>query len=297
MKAIDARTRVSLKNILFATDYSPAANAALPYMIGIAHRFGSKVFAVHVRTPEVYGTALPESWPILAEAAEKLGQEEAASLKKRLGDIPHEVVIGEGDVWGVVSRVIKEKDIDLIVLGTRGRTGIGKVLLGSVAEAIFRQSPCPVLTVGPRAPEDAERLLEMKEILHATDFSPACQAAAPYAISLAQENQARLTLLHVIEKPVVGDLVKPADYMESTLRALRELVPPEAELWCEPHVQVEQGAPAEKILEVAEKRHADLIVLGMRRTEGPVGVATHLGRATAHKIVSHAACPVLTVRG
>jgi nucleotide-binding universal stress UspA family protein len=297
VKVIDARTRVSLKNILFATDYSPAANAALPYVIGIARRYGSMVYAVHVRTSEVYGTAPPESWPALAEAAEKLGQEEAADLKKRLGDIPHEVVVGEGDVWGVISRVIKEKDIDLVVLGTRGRTGLGKVLLGSVAEAIFRQSPCPVLTVGPRTAEDAERLLEMKEILYATDFTSACQSAAPYTISLAQEHQAHLTLLHVIEKPAVGDLVHPENYVESTLRRLRELVPSEAELWCEPHVQVEQGAPAEKILEVSERRHADLIVLGLHRTEAPIGVATRLGRATAHKIVSHAACPVLTVRG
>jgi nucleotide-binding universal stress UspA family protein len=297
MKAIDARMRVSLKNILFATDYSPAANAALPYVTGIARRYGSKVYAVHVRAPEVYGTALPESWPVLAEAAEKLGQEEAEGLKKRLGDVPHEVLIGEGDVWGVISRIIRERDIDLVVVGTRGRTGIGKVLLGSVAEAIFRQSPCPVLTVGPRTTEDADRLLEMKEILHATDFSRACHAATPYAISLAQENQARLTLLHVIEKPAAGDLVQPADYVEATLRRLREMVPPEAELWCEPEVHVEQGAPAEKILEVAERRNADLIVLGMRRTEAPIGVATHLARATAHKIVSHAACPVLTVRG
>jgi len=290
MRALDAKTHVSLKNVLFATDYSPAANAALPYVLGIAQLYGSKIFAVHVRTPEVYGAALPESWPILAEAAEKIGQEEAAALKKQLGPIPHEVVIGEGNVWGVISRMIKEKDIDLLVLGTRGRTGIGKVLLGSVAEAIFRQAPCPVLTVGPRATAEADRALEMKHILFATDFSNSCAAAAPYAISLAQEHEANLTLLHVIEKPAEGGV-------DSTLRRLRGLVPPEAELWCEPHVQVEQGAPGDKILETAVRCHADLIVLGMRRTEGPVGVATHLGRATAHKVVSQAACPVLTVRG
>ena len=293
MRALDAKTHVSLKNVLFATDYSPAANAALPYVLGIAQRYGSKVFAVHVRTPEVYGAALPESWPILAEAAEKIGQEEAAALKKQLGAIPHDVVIGEGNVWGVVSRMIKEKDIDLVILGTRGRTGIGKVLLGSVAEAIFRQAPCPVLTVGPRATAEADRALEMKHILFATDFSDSCAAAALYAISLAQEHQANLTILHVIEKPSAH----AEQYADSTLRRLRGLVPPEAELWCEPHVQVEQGAPADRILGAAATCCADIIVLGMRRSEGPVGVATHLSRATAHKVVSQAACPVLTVRG
>ena len=78
---------------------------------------------------------------------------------------------------------------------------------------------------------------------------------------------------------------------------LRNLVPPDAELWCEPKCVVERGDSAEKILDVAGRTTADLIVLGVRKPGGVAGAATHLPIATAHKIVSHARCPVLTVRG
>ena len=85
----------------------------------------------------------------MAEAAEKETKEDAARLNEQLQGIEHEVVIGEGNIWEVVSKLINEKEIDLVVLGTRGRTGLGKAILGSVAEQILRQAPCPVLTVGP----------------------------------------------------------------------------------------------------------------------------------------------------
>src|SRR5712691_5930344 len=99
MKTLDGRTRVSLKNILFATDYSPAARAALPYALGIARRYDSTVYVVHVRTPEICAMAPREAWPALAEAAEKQEQEEIAVLQEQLGGVPHQVWIGEGDPW------------------------------------------------------------------------------------------------------------------------------------------------------------------------------------------------------
>ena len=77
---------------------------------------------------------------------------------------------------------------------------------------------------------------------------------------------------------------------------MHELVSPEVEIWCEPQYVIEQGDPAEKILEVAERSKADLIVLGVRHSAGVPGAATQLPIATAHKIVAHAKCPVLTVR-
>jgi nucleotide-binding universal stress UspA family protein len=122
-------------------------------------------------------------------------------------------------------------------------------------------------------------------------------AAAPFAISLAQEYQARLTLLHVIDDAKAGEFVAPTDLVPASERLLRNLVPPDAELWCEPKCVVERGDSAEKILDVAGRTTADLIVLGVRKPGGVAGAATHLPIATAHKIVSHARCPVLTVRG
>jgi len=294
MQAVQARTRITLKNILFTTDFSPAAEAAAPFAIQIASNYGAKVYGVHVNPFDNYTAAAPEAWAAMAEAADKETKEHAQRLNDQLKGIEHEVMIGEGNIWEVISNLIKEKEIDLIVLGTRGRTGLGKALLGSVAEEILRQAPCPVLTVGPHVTVQPEKATEMSEILYATDLMADFPAAAPYAISLAQENQAHLGLLYVIENTKTGELVRPAQVAEAKVRKLRQLVSEQAELWCEPKYFVEQGIPAEKILELAEMRHASLIVMGARPVKG---FATHLNAGTVHKVVSQAKCPVLTIRG
>lgn len=269
---------LTIRNILFATDLSYAAEAALPYAIEIARLYGSKVFVVHVRPN---GDEL--------DAAKEIEE-----LDERLHSVPHELVIEEGDVYSALDKQIAQKQIDLVVVGTHGRTGLGRVVVGSVAERIFREAPCPVLTVGPHLSVAPQWVLKIKEILYATDMTPESRAVAGYAISLAEGNQARLAILNVLPSPKTGELVHPEEYKESTLRRLRELVPPGAKLSCQPNCIVEQGDAAEKILDVAGRHHADLIVLGIRwhRT----GVVTHLSRPTAHRVIAGAACPVLTVR-
>jgi nucleotide-binding universal stress UspA family protein len=294
MQAVQARTRIAVKNILFATDFSPAANAAAPIAIGIARRYGAKVYGVHVNRFDDYTAAAPNAWAAMAEAAEKETKEDAGRLNEQLQGIEHEVVIGDGNIWEVMSNLIEQKEIDLIVLGTRGRTGLGKVILGSIAEQILRQSPCPVLTVGPHVNPWSDEYVKMREIVYATDLATNTPVAAPYAISLAQENQAHLVLLHVIEDPKPGDLVESPEGVNLKARKLQQLVTEQAGLWCEPTYVVEQGPAAEKILDVAKRRHTDLIVLGARPAKG---LATHLNTGTVHKVVSHATCPVLTVRG
>jgi nucleotide-binding universal stress UspA family protein len=297
MNATATRTRISLKHILYATDFSPAAEAALPYVKGLSNQYGAKVHAVHVRFPATYPIVGPEALPQVMEAAEEQAKFEAQQLHEMLHSVPHDVTVSEGDLWPTINDMVRQQNIDMIVIGTRGRTGVGSALLGSVAEEIFRRAPCPVLTVGPHISRDTERRLEMKEILYATDFSPESLRALPYAVSLAQEHQARLTVLHVIGEERVGELVHAGNYVESTQRRLRELVPPEAKSWCEPNFRVEKGPAAEKIMEVAIALGADLIVLGVRGAAGHMGATTHLLRPTAHRIVTQAECPVLTVRG
>ncbi len=294
MQAVQARTRITVKNILFATDFSQAADAAAPIAIQIARRYGAKVYGVHVNRFDDYTAAAPNAWAAMAEAAEKETKEDARRLNEQLQNVEHEVVIGEGNTWEVISNVIEQKEIDLIVLGTRGRTGLGKVILGSVAEQILRQSPRPVLTVGPHVNLWSDEYAKMREILYATDLAIDTLIAAPYAISLAQENQAHLVLLHVIEDPKAGDLLESPKAVDLKERKLQQLVTEQAGLWCEPTYIVEQGPAAEKILDVAKRRHTDLIVLGARPAKG---LATHLNMGTVHKVVSQATCPVLTVRG
>src|SRR5713101_4271552 len=128
MQAVQARTRITLKNILLATDFSAASDAAAPIAIQIAQRYGAKVYGVHVNRFDDYTAAAPDAWAAMAEAAERETRKHAERLNEQLKGVEHEVVIGEGNIWEVISNLIKEKEIDLIVLGTRGRTGLGKAI-------------------------------------------------------------------------------------------------------------------------------------------------------------------------
>ncbi len=296
MTTATARTGVRFRNILFATDFSAAAAQAIPYVKKIAKHYDADLVTLHVRPPIVNAMTEPGAWPTDMEAAKAQNHQHREELLRAFEGIRTLVVIEEGNIQSRLNDAIERNNTDLVVIGTRGRSGLGKLLLGSVAEEIFRTVSCPVLTVGPhsstsRAPGD-----QFREILYATDFSPECQGAAAHAVSLAQEFQSRLILLHVIPERKPGDLVSAADVTTSSEKLLRKLVPPEAEAWCKPEYFVERGDPADKILEIAKLRETDLIVLGVRPEKGVPGAATHLPIATAHKVVSHATCPVLTVR-
>jgi nucleotide-binding universal stress UspA family protein len=283
--------------LLYCTDLSDAASTALPYAAGLARHFGSSVFALHVRLivqPFVAQPFAEPMEPMIPGPTETEIREDFLKELSGLSDTPNEVVIADGDVWLSVQTAIDEKKIDLIVLGTRGRTGLSTLVLGSVAEEILRGAPCAVLTVGPHAPSAPARGGEFSDILYATDFSPEASAAAPYAISVAQEFQANLTPLHVIPDLKVSDLATRTEVESAYENRLRQIVPPGSELWCEPHFIVLQGTAQDDILSVANQRNADLIILGVRR---PGGFSTRLPIGTAHKVVSNATCPVLTVRG
>ena len=293
MKAATAKTRTRFENILFATDFSPAAARAIPFVKKIARHFQSNLVALHVRPPVVNPMTQPGSWPVDVEAAKVFDKDHREQLLDTFAGINTEVLIEEGDIQSRLDKAIKEHNTDLVIIGTRGRTGLAKMLLGSVAEEIFRTVPCPVLTVGQHS---EARKANIREILFATDFASEGPAAAAYAISLAQEFEARLTLLHVVPEPKPGELVSWSDVQESSKKLLRKLVPSEAEAWCKPEYFVEHGDPGERILDLANLREVDLIVIGVRPEKGVPGAATHLPIAIAHKVVAHANCPVLTVR-
>jgi nucleotide-binding universal stress UspA family protein len=295
VKALETVTRISLKNILYTTDFSPTAEEAAPYARELAKRYGAKVIGLHVRPPEVNGMVPPESWAAIHEAAVLQAKQQAGHLKELFREVENEVEVTEGGIWDVISRTIEEKKVDLVVTGTHGREGFGKMIMGSHAENILRHSPVPVLVVGPYVRTEPETTTEMKRILFATDFSEASLEALPYAISLAEENQAELDVLRVVPPQKSGELVHPSELMDATLRQMKQLVPLEAEAWCRPRYLAEIGEPAQKILQVAELNKADLIVLGVKRVHRALGV-THIPWTIAHKIIAEALCPVLTVR-
>ncbi|HEV2488467.1 MAG TPA: universal stress protein [Candidatus Acidoferrales bacterium] len=299
MATVETETRISLTNILFLTDFSEPSEAALPFAITLARAYGAKLHGFHVLLPTPSAYTTPELTVAAIEAEEESAQEGLKRLESQLAGIQHESTIERGiGVWPSLQRAIKEDQIDLIVLGTHGRTGARKLLLGSVAEEIFRRSSIPVLTIGPDVRTRAHNDARFHRVLFATDFSAHSLAAWPYAVSLAQENQARLVLLHVIpEDNISGEEMLGSIPTASPLSRLNALLPDEADVWCRPEAVVEYGDPAARILEASRDRGVDLIVLGVRDAAGHLGAATHLGRTTAHKVVAHAPCPVLTVRG
>jgi nucleotide-binding universal stress UspA family protein len=289
--------RVSVKNILFPTDFSPAAQWAVPFVRKIAQEYDAKVTTLHVAIPDAFTYMTPDSPKAAIGLQEEWSQEQMKRMEAELPGICNQVVVRSApDVWTVVNDIIQAEQIDLVILGTRGLMGLPKVLMGSTAEEIFRRSSVPVITIGPSARSDQESGAQWRRIVFASDFTAESGAAAPYAVSFAEENNAQLTLVHIIE--MRGSHKEQRSTRTSVAEAMHQLhqiVPPEAELWCRPETVVEHGEPATRILAVACEKDADLIVLGIRHTND-VTVASHIEKSIAHTIVAHASCPVLTVR-
>ncbi len=292
LKLVGARTRVSLRNILMAIDFSPASDAALNYAIAIARRYGSRIYMTHIIRPDVYQLVSPDAMESVLDQARRYAEQQMAKVlvSGRVRGIPHQVLLGQGEMWTILSQLIDEHEIDLIVVGTHGRTGLKKMLMGSVAERVFRLASCPVLTVGPKVSPEAAEEAEPRRILYATDFSPASTGAAGYALSLAQEQQSNLTLPHVLEPGRGSESVKSGEAVDR----LKSLVPPEALMGCTPEYRIAYGHPADQILKTAEELQSDLIVMGARHPDFSLN---QLPPATAYKVVCWAHCPVLTVRG
>ena len=284
-------SRIALKRILLATDFSLEALKALQSAVSLARRYDATLVLTHVLATE--GSMGADAWPALIDIMRKNAESEMAKLEGRdeLKSVSHEMVMHAGGTWEVISRVLSDKDIDLIVMGTQGRGGMKKLLLGSTAETVIRHATCPVLTVGPHVrviPKD-----RCAQVLYASDFSSGSRRALIYALALAEEDGAQLSLLHVIES-------KPASQSEllewkrQDSQQLLSMVPPDVNLNYEPALEVEIGIPEVEIVRLADERNADLIIMG---SHAGGTASTHLPWTTLHHVLQHAHCPVLTVRG
>ena len=300
----------ALKNILYATDFSPSSQAALPYLRAIAERSGSAVHVVHVLPPEARTSVPMDEIPELdteREIAESAMNTLLASLP--FGDIAHTETIERGPLWEVLADFVEKKNIDLIVLGTHGRRGLKKLVLGSAAEQVFRNATCPVLTVGPQTVSEGTAPASIATILFATDFSAGSHHALRYALSLARINNSHLILLHAVPPPmemvptsidavpvsieIAAEIT--ADALARARQQMAELISAATTKEFTPEIIVESGPAAEMILAIAQDRKADLIVMGAHRSSAS-SIATHLPWATASEVVCQAHCPVLTVR-
>ena len=275
--------RLKLDNVLVATDFSPASKAAMFYAMSIARRHGSKLLITHIVNSHSEST-LMEGW--------RAGQAEVMEhfVRHRLDGIEHELLVKSGDVWPVLAELIADRAIDLVVIGTHGRTGVRKFVLGSVAEKIFRQCSCPVLTIGPSvAGQDPETGPERN--LAPTGFAAHSLRAIQYAVLLAEDLHASLSVLHVVTE--AGDTRTEAISRERENR-LRSLIPRDVNLVSPPDFLIEFGSATEKILSTASTWKADLVVLGLRHVDN--GSRNHITWAKAYEIVCRSVCPVITIR-
>src|SRR5579864_5978952 len=283
--------RPRVRNILLATDFSAFSETALYYAGAIARHTGATVHLVHVIVPEAWQYFCAETTPIpfeqLREGAER--QMNYFLQSEALTGVHHRAWIEEGPVWDALEAVIENQHIDLLVVGTHGRTGLKKLLLGSAAEEIIRLSPAPVLAVGPQA--ERHRASSVREILYATDFTAESLAALPFALDQEHNYGARLTLLHVVPEPGRKSLPDRARVMACLHEKLKALIPAEATNGHNPDCVVKIGDPAGMILQTAEEIPADIIVLGVHL---PGALPGHSLGSTVYKVVCEAACPVLT---
>jgi len=202
----------------------------------------------------------------------------------------YDLLMSEGDVAESILDCARERHIDLIVVGTHGRSGFTKALLGSVAERIFRHSEVPVLTIGPYARATAG--FSPKRMLVPVDFTPASKVSAKYACQLAREHRSQLTLLHVI-KPPQGESAADLECLKRGVEeSLAEMVHCEARP-STVEVEAQFGSVVPCILNAAAEEKFDLMVLGVHTYPG---LLNRLRWQVAYELVRQAPCPVLTVR-
>jgi nucleotide-binding universal stress UspA family protein len=309
MSSTVAAPDIALKSVLVASDFSEASQKPLHHALAIARHYGAKFYFVHVVSGIGYTIAGQEALDLAAERTRRTAQELEQELLKSgaLAGLQHEFIIREGNVWEQLNLLIREKQVDMVVVGTHGRGALGKLLLGSVAEQVFRHADCLVATVGPGSYEDSivEKPKPVRPFLFATDFSAASLHALPYAISLANHFGARLVVLNVLPVAPIsegfhwsttGDLTQMRDEARiASQRQFDALNLQHTRMAIQPEFMVKYGIPGEQILLASRALKADLIVLGLHR-HAHIDAASHMPWDRAYKVVVDAHCPVLTIR-
>jgi nucleotide-binding universal stress UspA family protein len=298
---------ITLRSVLVPYDGSEFSERALHHAVSLARWYKAAITLLHV---DPRGTFMAEDGVGgLASRVDPVERKRLVSWLAEVSDearnsgVPVEARVSEGRPTAEIVRVAREMPADLIVMGTHGRTGFDRLVLGSVTEKVLRQAPCPVLTVTSKTvPVYRSGRPPFESLVCPVDFSGDSLRALEYALSLAQEAYGRLTILHAIEQfpPEEEPVLAPFDmgiYHQAVERQVRgrlaEILPRDAPDWCQPEHVVARGKAWRAILEVAEKRTADLIVMGVH---GRNAVDLALFGSTTHHVVRGARCPVLVVR-
>jgi nucleotide-binding universal stress UspA family protein len=303
---------VEIRRILCPIDFSDHSRRALDHAGAIARWYGSRITALHVCSAAPVGESAPG--PVVLEAAmlTAIDREQLRVDIKAFVDaesaarIPIEVVIREGHPAAEIVSEASSMDADLLVIGTHGRSGWERLLLGGVAERVLRKATCPVLTVPTQCLNGPATAILYKRMFCPVDFSQSSLRALEYAVSLAQEAEGQLVVLHVAahelgqtgdgaslmpdQDMTIADFLKERE--DATRQRLQEYVAGVAEL-CSVETMMTHGKPWREILRIAAERQSQMIVMGV---QGRGAADLMFFGSTTQHVVRQAACPVLTLR-
>jgi nucleotide-binding universal stress UspA family protein len=284
-----------LKHLLAPTDFGESSQRAEDLAAELAAKFEAKLTLLHVWSVPAPTYAEALTWPITEiEAAARDALARAnARLKEKHAKC--ESVLAAGIAWDRILETAKQREVDMIVIGTHGRRGLPRFLLGSVAEKVVRLSPVPVLTVGSES-----GVTPIRKILLPVDLGPASEAAIEETAALASAFGAEVTVLHVYEAPIhvypgvpYVPIYDTSLALEKSARGAVDVVVHQlAGRVARVTGLVRQGSAWRNINEVAQELGADLIVLG---THGRRGVPRAFIGSVAEKVVRTSPVPVLTV--
>jgi nucleotide-binding universal stress UspA family protein len=301
---------IEIARILAPVDFSEISVPAFGYAAALARWYESRITALHVLVNRPAINIVPSPYPTVfapvaleGMRADVLSHLDGVIDQADARDVAIDKMVEEApDVPGEILAQAAALHPDLIVMGTHGRGGFDHLVLGSVTEKVLRKAESPVMTI-PRkahaAPEHAP--ITFRRILCAVDFSAASIAALEFAMSLAEEADARLTLVHVIELPhglrddpwnFDVDAARGRLEADSATR-LQALVPDAVRTFCTIETAVAEGRSAPEILRIAGERASDLIVMGVH---GRGALDLIFFGSNTHAVIRQAACPVLTVR-
>lgn len=282
--------QVKFQNILYATDLSEASSHALPFAAEIARTFGSALYLCHVISPHGLGAADVEAAGYLCEMDRKQAEEELANLlnSRELQGLKGKMILTSGPVKDVLLDTIRENEIDLVVAGTHGRTGMRKLVLGSFVAEMCRLVPCPILTVGPDV--NLRNEVGFRRILFPTSFSSESKQILPYLALIAAKYRSSVRVLHVahkdhnsnIEPRVLAEQVH--QQIAHLIEGYLEIVPAES--------AIESERAVEAILNVARQDNSDIIMMSIKNV--PISMI-QLPSSMAYRTMVGAPCPVLTL--
>lgn len=299
---------LQIRRILFPTDFSECAEGAFTHAAYLAQRAGAELHVLHVAEPQ--GQA-PQGW---ADLLRITPEDIAADLDVPIPNSPRgrrapnePVPLIDAEVQApkaapAILRYVEEHAIDLVVMGTHGRRGMRRMLVGSVAEEVVRLAPCPVFTVGRQGSGGGWAI---RRIVAPVDFSEHARLAARHAAALAATYGATLDLLHVVddrslpvvEVPFLGSFgisaedvrLRAQEALEGFAAELEEEVPAVGEVGAFARL----GHPAGDVVDFAERQDADLLVMG---SHGRTGMERLLMGSVVEFVIRLAPCPVFTVK-